>query len=391
MHFLFIQTKQSLFDITWALIEMGYQVSILEGYQLDPLNYESPGVESVKNKLLEESFDYVISYLFIPRVSDICEELSVSYISWTYDSPLMSLFHPSIYNQHNYTFIFDYAQYHYLRQRRVPHIFHLPLGVNLSRTGALNISAEDEAAYSSEISFIGNLYENNTYNQNIHLFPDHLALELKSYLMKHLCNWHDRKPWPQMSPSVTEFMEQKLHAGDWNPWEMDNPTYFGILILSRKLAEMDRLTVLHTLAEHYSVDLYTNSTSEQLTGIQIHKGVNYFTDMNKIFYLSKINLNITLPSIESGIPQRIFDIMGSGGFVLTNYQPEIEHLFTVGKELEVFHDLQELLDKTAYYLTHEKERLNIAMNGYKKVREAHTYQHRMEQLMQTIQEANTKG
>ena len=45
MHFLFIQTKQSLFDITWALIEMGYQVSILEGYQLDPLNYESLGVE----------------------------------------------------------------------------------------------------------------------------------------------------------------------------------------------------------------------------------------------------------------------------------------------------------------------------------------------------------
>ena len=223
----------------------------------------------------------------------------------------------------------------------------------------------------------------------IHLLPEHLALELKTYLMQNLCNWHELKPWPQTSPAVTEFMEQTLHADDWNPWEMGNSTYFGILVLSRKLAEMDRLTVLHTLAEHHPVNLYTNSNSEHLTGIHVHKGVNYFTDMNKIFYLSKINLNITLPSIESGIPQRIFDIMGSGGFVLTNYQPEIDRFFTIGKEIEVFHDLQELLDKTEFYLNHEKERLNIAINGYKKVRGSHTYKHRIKQLLQIVQEAKS--
>lgn len=387
MHFLFIQTKHSLFDMTWALIEMGYNVTILEEHQLDPLNYNLPAYESFKNKLQEQPYDYVISYLFIPRVSDICEELSVNYISWTYDSPLMSLFHPAVYNQHNYTFIFDHAQYEYFHKRGTPHTFYLPLGANLSRTGALNISAQDEASYSSDISFIGNLYENNTYNNMIHLLPEHLSLELKAYLMKNLCNWHGQKPWPQTSPAVTEFMEQNLHAGGWNPWEMDNPTYFGILVLSRKLAEMDRITVLNTLAEHFSVDLYTNSRCENLSGVHVHKGVDYFTDMNKIFYLSKINLNITLPSIESGIPQRIFDIMGSGGFVLTNYQPEIERFFKVGEEIEVFHDLQELLDKTAFYLDHENERLSVAINGYKKVRESHTYIHRMTKLLQTVQEA----
>lgn len=71
--------------------------------------------------------------------------------------------------------------------------------------------------------------------------------------------------------------------------------------------------------------------------------MDYYTVMNKIFYLSKINLNITLPSIESGIPQRVLDIMGSGGFVLTNYQPEIEEVFEIGKDIEVFHTLEELV------------------------------------------------
>lgn len=386
MNFLFIPTKQSIYDITWALIEMKHTVSMLEGYSLDPLEHDSPAYACITKKLQEQKFDFVISYLFIPKVSDICEHMSINYISWTYDSPLISLFHPSIYNRHNYTFIFDRAEYEHLNEKNIPHLYYLPLGANLSRTGALNISAEDEASYSSDISFIGNLYEDNSYNRIIHLFPENLALELKTYLMKNLCDWHTPKPWPKTSPAVTEFMIQTLQADSWNPWDMDNSTYYGILVLSRKLAQMDRLTVLNTLAEHHSVELYTNSSPEHLTGVHVHKGVDYFTDMNKIFYLSKINLNITLPSIETGLPQRIFDIMGSGGFVMTNYQSEIESFFTIGKEIEVFHDLEELLQKTTYYLNHEKERLKIAMNGYLKVREHHTYIHRMTKMLQMIKE-----
>ena len=82
---------------------------------------------------------------------------------------------------------------------------------------------------------------------------------------------------------------------------------------------MERITILNYLSQYYKVDFYTNSTSKFLNNVNLHTGVDYYTVMNKIFYLSKINLNITLPSIESGIPQRVLDIMGSGGFVLTNY------------------------------------------------------------------------
>lgn len=386
MHFLFIRVKKSVLDIPWALIEMKHSVSILEEYEFDPLENNPPAYAAIEQKLKECAFDFVISYLFLPKASDICERLSINYISWTYDSPLVSLFHPSIYNQHNYTFIFDHAEYLHLSEKNIPHLYYLPLGANLSRTGALNITPEDETNYSCDISFIGNLYEENSYNSIIHLFPEPLALELKAYLMKNLCCWHTVKPWPATSPAVTEFIEQTLQGSNWNQWNMDNSLYYGILILTRKLAEMDRITVLNTLAEHYSVELYTNSNTDHLTGVHINKSVDYYTDMNKIFYLSKINLNITLPSIETGLPQRIFDIMGSGGFVLTNYQAEIEDLFTIGREIEVFRDLQELLEKCSYYLTHEKERLTIAMNGYMKVRDHYNYTQKMQQILDTIEE-----
>ncbi len=144
--------------------------------------------------------------------------------------------------------------------------------------------------------------------------------------------------------------------------------------------------MLNALAEKHTVDLYTRSSCAYIRNVQVHQGVDYYTAMNKIFYLSKINLNITLPSIETGMPQRILDIMGSGGFVLTNYQQELEDYFEIGKEIEVFRDLDELMEKTAYYLSHEEERVRIAMNGYMKVRDNFSYTHQLNLILQKVRE-----
>ena len=96
--------------------------------------------------------------------------------------------------------------------------------------------------------------------------------------------------------------------------------------------------------------------------------------MPLVFTGSRINLNITLRSIHSGIPLRVLDIMACGGFVLTNWQPEIEEYFADGEEIVMFRSLEECMSKIDYYLTHEEERKQIARNGQKKVREAFSYQ-----------------
>lgn len=389
MHFLFIRVKNSSFDIPWALLEMEMQVDMYADAEFDPLNPIQEDFEKLEGFLSTNDFNCLISYLFIPEISDICQKRNYTYIGWVYDSPLISLFHPAAKNPCNYIFVFDRAEYEHMKSFDIPHLYHLPMGVNLSRTGALDITPEDEKQFACDISFIGNLYEDNFYNQSIHQFSEEAAVELKLYLMKNLCNWHTVKPWPRVSQKTADFMAYTFGADIWNRQEMDLDLYLGLLILSRKLAEMDRITVLNTLAEHYAVDLYTQSDCSFIQNVRVHQGVDYYTDMNKIFYLSKINLNITLPSIETGMPQRILDIMGSGGFVLTNYQQEIEDYFEIGKEIETFHDIDELLEKTSYYLSHEKERLRIAMNGYQKVCKNFSYIHQMEQILHTVEEDRT--
>ena len=116
---------------------------------------------------------------------------------------------------------------------------------------------------------------------------------------------------------------------------------------------------------------------------QYHKGiVDYHKQMPLFFDESKINLNLTLRSIHSGIPLRVLDCMACGGFVLTNRQPEIADVFCEGEEIVTFRSLQECMDKTAYYLQHEEERMRIAKAGQKKVQEVFSYARGFERLFE---------
>lgn len=45
-------------------------------------------------------------------------------------------------------------------------------------------------------------------------------------------------------------------------------------------------------------------------------------------------------SIKTGIPLRLFDIMGAGGFLITNYQSEITQYFDIDKELVVYDSME---------------------------------------------------
>lgn len=106
--------------------------------------------------------------------------------------------------------------------------------------------------------------------------------------------------------------------------------------------------------------------------------------MPKIFRLSKINLNFTSKPIRTGIPLRLWDILGAGGFVLTNYQSEIPEYFEVGKDLDIFASEEELVEKIRYYLEHEEEREKIARNGYQKAKEKYSLELRVKQILQTV-------
>ena len=160
--------------------------------------------------------------------------------------------------------------------------------------------------------------------------------------------------------------------------------YFGQVILPRYITATERQEVLTLLSERYPCHLYTHKKTPSLPHT-----INRGTAANRmeaciIFRCSKINLNITLRSIRTGIPLRAFEIMGSGGFLMTNYQEDFLEYFDPGVDFDCYYSYDDLLKKVEYYLTHEEERRQIAENGYRKVKQYHTYRNRFDEMLKVM-------
>ena len=101
----------------------------------------------------------------------------------------------------------------------------------------------------------------------------------------------------------------------------------------------------------------------------------------KAFQAAKINLNLLHPTEIYGINCRAFEIAGCGGFQLIDLKAGLDELFEPEKEVVTFRTLKELKEKTAYYLVHEDERRQIALRSYERAHREHTYEQRLEKLI----------
>jgi hypothetical protein len=126
----------------------------------------------------------------------------------------------------------------------------------------------------------------------------------------------------------------------------------------------------------------------RLTGFKSISG-GYLSDENmvKIINQTKINLNPAMAGTMSGlqIKGRTFEIAGCGGFQLTEHNPDLYEYFEKDKELVTFHDLDDLVDKTKYYLQNNNEREVIAHAAYQRVITEHTWERRFEDIFKEIE------
>ena len=109
-------------------------------------------------------------------------------------------------------------------------------------------------------------------------------------------------------------------------------------------------------------------------------------DMIKVFNQSKINLNLSMSSDKKTVELkgRNFEIPGCGSFLLTGYAPHLEEYYEIGKEVVCFDSLEDLKEKINYYLKNEEEREKIALAGYLRTINEHTYERRFSEILKQI-------
>lgn len=342
-------------------------------------------IKGLNELLKQDTYSFIFSINFFPSVSDVCNIWGIPYLCLIVDSPVLELFSTSLANPCNKVFLFDRQLYNDFHHINPDGIFHIPLATNVrdNYATATMASAADRARFSSDISFIGSLYsEKCLYNQitlpkKMRGYVDGL---IEAQLLVYGYNFIEECVTPELIEAFCKVRPELINFPD--SMKVDTKAVIAQHIISVKVAEQERLRYLKALSEHFNVDLYTGSDTYSMPLIHNRGFAKTNTEMPIIFHQSKINLNLTAKSIRSGLSLRIFDVLGCEGFLITNYQAELPEHFNIGEDLEAYTSLDDLMGKCEYYLSHDKERREIAHNGFEKVKKYHTYDIRLTQMLE---------
>lgn len=340
-----------------------------------------PALEAyVLGELCAVKYDIIFSFNYIPVLSTIALHLGVNYVSWVYDCPHYTLYSRTITNPCNYIFLFDRNMLSTVRNLGAQNVFHLPLAVNTDRLDEQLKGIEEH--YDYDVSFVGSLYENSYYNV-ISNTDAHTRGYLDAIInVQHLI-YGVNLVYGMLTKDIIDMMDRTLSLSLSSDYSVDKSTIYGDII-NKKVTSYDRISALNALGCKYSTHLFTGSGTVDMHNVICHSPVSYMNEMPIVFRTSKINLNITLRSITSGIPLRALDIMGAGGFLMCNYQPEVAEFFENGTDLVMYEDDKDLIDKTGYYLAHEEERKTIAANGHDKVTRSFNYISVVDRMLRSV-------
>ena len=357
---------------------------VIHNYFPESVDHDKKCIEILSNYLSSTTFDCVFTVNYIPIISRVCEIYKIPYLSWIVDSPCFPLYSDTITNSVNRIFLFDYAQYQKFYPKNPKCIFYQALGSDVFAFDSFIPTQKEKKAYSCDISFVGSLYTEKCRYSDEDLSPylkGYFQGIMDSQLLIQGYNFLEDVLSPEICYEYKEYF-------NWRPLTEDyEEDVVGIIAdsyFAQKISEQDRIRTLNFLANYHKVHLYTSSDTKTVPKV-INKGhADPDNEMPYIFKCSKINLNITSKSIKTGLPLRIFDVLACGGFLITNYQSEIPMYFEDGVDLVTYDSLSDLENKVNYYLNHEEERLQIAKNGYEKIKNQYTYIHCLTKIIRTV-------
>lgn len=371
-------------DIIAAFQELGHTVEICPFSNREVHHDEKIETELVA-KITASSPDFVFSFNYFPIISLACQKTDMRYVSWIYDSPYVLLYSYTIIYPGNYIFVFDKEWVLEFQHAGIPTIHYLPMAANAERLAAMTDFGKFQASpwrNQADIAFVGSLYtEKHQFYQRLEGITPYTRGYLEGIMAAQKQVYGYNFIQEMLSKDIVDDLMRVLPMQP-GPTSVESIEYlYAQYVINRQITSTERTELLTAIGGEFNYDLYTPDRSLVLPGCINHGPVDYYDMAPYVFKTAKINLNISLRSIKSGMPLRAFDIMGAGGFLLTNFQADFLDCFIPGEDYVYYESKADLLAKIRYYLTHEEERATIAANGFEKIKEAHTYKHRISEML----------
>ncbi len=363
-------------DAVNILRSMGHELVIVDT-QYVSFDEDERLIETIKSKQRSSGADIIFSFNYFPDLSRAAADTGIPYVSWCFDSPLLTLESKTLSNPCNRVFLFDRSLYEHYRQAGIGTVYYMPLACNSRRIGSITSSYSGK--YEHDITFLGKMYDDEEdFYSRIKYLPDYirgyLDCVMETQMKIYGTDMISELVSPEMCCQIAEYA--KFDMGPLYNDCKDNVIRF---MIQKQTTVRERRRLLTVISEYYKVDHYSDKKADNIKA-EFKGYADYYSEMPRIFATSRINLNITLRSIVSGIPLRVVDILGAGGFCLTNYQSEIAGYFADGQSIAWYESYEDLFEKLAYYMKNDAERERIAKNGHEIAAKEFTYEDRFDQI-----------
>lgn len=374
------------YDTCEALTNLGHKVHVMQLSDQAHTQIDEEFISKLEQRIRDTECELVFTLNYFPTVSVACQKCGCHYISWLYDNPQTKVYDATAVNSCNHIFTFDSHMARQLNDRGVATVSYAPMAANVKRLTAAPITGQLRRKYACEVAFVGSLYneEHNFYerlekqSQNPYLmgYLDGL-LEAQKRVFGY--NFLSECLTPDITAGIRKTLPYIPHEGSYIREEEVYADYY----LARRLACLERTELLYCLAEFFDVHHYTY-TDSHIGKVKNRGVIDYNDEMPYLFRIADVNLNCTIRSIKNGIPLRGMDILGSGGFLLTNFQEDFLLHFEPEKHFTAYTSLDEALDKCDYYIAHEDERKAIAANALELMSKEHTFEIRLSQMLESL-------
>lgn len=346
---------------------------------------EVDGETFVKN-LLREAIEFkpdcclTLNHMGVDQegvLMDLLARLELPLASWFVDNPHLII---HLYNKcvspWTTLFTWDEDNLPTLRAAGFEHVRYLPLGTDPDRFRPR--AGKGLPQWKARLSFVGNSM---LYKVGARLKAGHFPAQLL-------------RPFNQVSRSFSESEERSVAAFLANDFPAVHADYLALPDNEARLAYETAITWKAT-------QIYRNSRVRMLlpfqplivgdTGWKVEfrhdspkplylDAISYYDQLPVFYGLSDINFNCTSKQMKGAVNQRIFDAPAAGGFVLTDWRPQMAALFEPD-EMACYHEKEEIPELVRHYLEHPNERNKIVAKARKRVLAQHKWEDRLKTIL----------
>ncbi|SFB13669.1 Glycosyl transferases group 1 [Acetitomaculum ruminis DSM 5522] len=333
--------------------------------------------KEIAERLVQRDFDFVFSVGYFHELSSFCQMIGCIYISWIVELPNLDMFRNSITNKCNCIFVADSFWVDWLKQRGVEQAYFMPAAAYKAER-SLNF-----AEY--EVSFIGWYPKMKTTSPFYQLLK--VSLPCKGYLdgLVHTQRViHGREI---VSNSIIPQVREELLKYDPIRVPPDvilniDEIYTWFEIFPQVIRQEQELFFRDFPG---TVSVFNGQQAEEKIKYPVYP---YPKDEEIGDIIASTDINMHLPNryYIHGMDPLFFEILSRGGFMITPKIKDMEEYFEDEKDLFVLDrvtGIRDIMDKIKKDYDYDKKDA-LGDRVYQKIKEGHTYDIRIKQLIKMI-------